>query len=519
MKNHSLFTRLILLLILASGLGLRLFDLTDQPIDFHPTRQLRGAIIARGMYYEMMPDADPAQRQRAIAFWQSTGQYEPPILERLTAITYLATGGETIWIARFYNIILWIVAGVYLYFLARRMSLSSSRDEPDQQGEKLASASGLVALAYFLILPFAVQASRTFQPDPGMVMWLVLYLYALYRWSETRELNDALASGIFAGMAVLTKAVVAFPVAAVAVALVIYTHRKKLFPNLLLDKQVWLMSALMILPTLVYYLARGERASEYFSSWTLALSHLLLQPTFYLRWLNLVQNLLSWLALVATAVSLLVARPRERVLLIALWVGYVLYGLFLPYQMYTHSYYHLMLVPIVALSIVPVSRAVLERFAFKANKTQQALLLVAAVGWMGINMWAALQPAISQDYRNEPAYWQEISSYLPADGKIIALTQDYGYRLMYYGWRKVVLWPNRGEQNLNELRGSQKEFQSYFEKRTQGISYFLVTAFRQFDDQPDLKEWLQKHYSILAESPGYLIYDLTQPPQTNSPDS
>ena len=134
-------------------------------------------------------------------------------------------------------------------------------------------------------------------------------------------------------------------------------------------------------------------------------------------------------------------------------------------------------------------------------------------------MQTALQPAISQDYRNEPAYWQEISSYLPADGKIIALTQDYGYRLMYYGWRKVVLWPNRGEQNLNELRGSQKEFQSYFEKRTQGISYFLVTAFRQFDDQPDLKEWLHEHYPILAESPGYLIFDLTRPLQPNSPDS
>ena len=113
----------------------------------------------------------------------------------------------------------------------------------------------------------------------------------------------------------------AFPVASVAVALVIYTHRKKLFPNLLLDKQVWLIAILMIFPTLVYYLSRGERASEYFTSWTLALSHLLLQPTFYLRWLNLVQKLVSWLALVATAVSLLVAHSRERVMLIALWVG------------------------------------------------------------------------------------------------------------------------------------------------------------------------------------------------------
>ena len=66
LKVKSLLTRypivpiLILAALLLSGLALRFYDLTDQPIDFHPTRQLRGAIIARGMYYEMLPSADPS---------------------------------------------------------------------------------------------------------------------------------------------------------------------------------------------------------------------------------------------------------------------------------------------------------------------------------------------------------------------------------------------------------------------------------------------------------------------------
>ena len=58
----------------AVGIGLRLYDLTDPPIDFHPTRQLRGALIARGMYYEMLPNPDPQLREDAIAFGNSTGQ-------------------------------------------------------------------------------------------------------------------------------------------------------------------------------------------------------------------------------------------------------------------------------------------------------------------------------------------------------------------------------------------------------------------------------------------------------------
>ncbi len=497
-----------------TGIGLRLFDLTDQPIDFHPTRQLRGAIIARGMYYQMLPDADPALRQQAIAFWRSTGQYEPSILERITAVTYLITGRETIWVARLYNILFWTIAGVYLFLLAVRMSLSSADKLSDGNKRNQAIAIAFIALAYFLILPFAVQASRSFQPDPGMVMWLVIYSYALYRWGETHQLKFALAAGFLAGIAVLTKAVVAYPIAATAVAMTISTHRKKVFPNLFLDRQVWLMAIIMVLPTLVYYLTREERAIEYLGSWTLALSHLLFQPIFYLRWLNLVQQLVGWVALIASAVGLFVARPHERTLLLALWIGYLLYGISLPYQMYTHTYYHLMLVPIVALSLVPVSRAVLTSFVFNGSRAQKIILLIAALGWLGLNITTSLHIAMSQDFRHEPAYWQEISSHLPTGGKIIGLTQDYGYRLMYYGWRKVILWPNRGEINLNELRGSQKEFQSFFEKRTQGISYFLITSFRQFEDQPDLKEWLYDHYPILADRPGYLIFDLTQPVQS-----
>jgi hypothetical protein len=122
----------------------------------------------------------------------------------------------------------------------------------------------------------------------------------------------------------------------------------------------------------------------------------------------------------------------------------------------------------------------------------------------------ALIPLYSQNYRNERPYWQEIASYLPEDGKIVALTQDYGYRLMYYGWRKVTLWPNRGEQRLNELRGVDKEFQADFEKYTRGKRYFLITAFRQFDDQPTLKEYLYANYAVLAEGQGYIIFDLAQ---------
>lgn len=495
--NRYLLLALIIL-VFAVGFGIRMYDLTDQPIDFHSTRQLRGALIARGMYYQMLPEADPDVRERAIAYGRSTGQYEPSVLEKIVAYTYLYTGGEQIWISRIYTSLFWIIGGIALFDLARRMASNASSSD-------LAWLSALVAAGYYLILPFGVQASRSFQPDPGMVMWIVLALNTLYRWSEKRAWKWAILTGLLAGMAVLTKVVAAYIIAGAAVGTVLYTlGLRRSWRNL----QVWSMALLMIAPTAIYYMGRGGRASEYFNSWTVSLSHLLLDPAFYVRWLSFVQDLMGLTPLLLSLVGVLIAKPRARSMLLGAWVGYGIYGLFLPYQMYTHNYYHLQLIPIIALSLVPVINAILEKLAGQ-KRVWQALFVLIALVWVAFPAWVSIAEQNKADYRHEPAYWEEIASHLPTDGKIIALTQDYGYRLMYYGWRKMSLWPNAGERNLSNLRGSNKEFGNYFQKRTDGKDYFVITAFNQFNRQEDLKQMLYDNYPVHAEGDGYLIFNLT----------
>ncbi len=502
---------LLLAVLLLAGLALRFYDLTDQPIDFHPTRQLRGAIIARGMYYDMLPSADPELREQAVASWYSTGQYEPPILERLVAYAYLLAGGEYLWISRIFTSIFWIISGIALFDLARRLAASPAQGSSlvAAAAPLVAGAAALLALAYFLFLPFAVQASRSFQPDPGMVMWIVLSVNMLYRWSEQRSWKWVILGGIFGGIAVLTKVVAFYIIGGAGAALVLYTLGVRRFWR---DPQVWAMIAIMLAPPAIYYLGRGGRASEFFTTWTVELSHLLLQPSFYARWLNIVQGLMGFATLLAALVGVLIAQPRPRALLIGLWAGYAIYGLFLPYQMTTHSYYHLQLIPIIALSLVPLIEVILEKIGQQRWGWQVAFAGVVIVG-LAFTAVISVGEQKQEDHRVETAYWQEIASYLPVDGKIIALTQDYGYRLMYYGWRKVTLWPNRGELNVAKLRGSEKEFEEYFNKRTEEKSYFLITAFNQFRDQPDLQEYLEDNYPVVAEGVGYLIYDLENPLQ------
>jgi hypothetical protein len=88
---------------------------------------------------------------------------------------------------------------------------------------------------------------------------------------------------------------------------------------------------------------------------------------------------------------------------------------------------------------------------------------------------------------------------------VIGLTQDYGYRLMLWGWRRVSLWPL--STDLADVRNADRDTASRFDEITAGRDYFLVTAFGQLDKQPDLKKILEQ-YPVAADGDGFVLYDL-----------
>ena len=146
--NLSFYAILAIIALFALGLGLRVLDLTDPPLDFHATRQLHAAVIARGMYYQMLPSADPALRDQAILLWRVQEVFEPPIFERLVALTYLLAGGEYLWFARLYSTLFWLVGGAALFALARRMLAVQNTSTTVQTIVSIGGA--LTALAYYL---------------------------------------------------------------------------------------------------------------------------------------------------------------------------------------------------------------------------------------------------------------------------------------------------------------------------------------------------------------------------------
>jgi len=131
---------------------------------------------------------------------------------------------------------------------------------------------------------------------------------------------------------------------------------------------------------------------------------------------------------------------------------------------------------------------------------------------MAYPAWHARSGLLGKDYRNEPGAWRNMGDELPRDGEIIALTHDYGMRLLYWGYTPVRLWPYQADFQLHLARGGNlsPEIRSYFDDMTGDMKYFLVTAYNEFDAQQQIKEILTTEYPLVQRGDGYMLFDLSQ---------
>jgi 4-amino-4-deoxy-L-arabinose transferase-like glycosyltransferase len=354
-----------------------------------------------------------------------------------------------------------------------------------------------------------------------MTSAFVVGIYFLYRWSESSGVQEqaparsgsklpdskketwkwALLAALFLGLATLVKIVIAFFVGAAAIALVLFTLGWSFWKS----KQVWAMGAIIVAPALTFYvLLHSGRSTEYFFNWSAALFQLVTTTDFYSKWLAFLGSLFGLTVLFASLAGIFLAPPRLRWLLIGLWIGYLAYGFTLPFQMYTHSYYHIQLIPMIALGLAGALNPLFEAAAGQGRGSRFAFIAVI-IALVGYQAWVARSILVAENFRDEPGVWAEIGKSIPADADVIGLTQDYGYRLMLWGWRRVSLWPL--STDLADVRNADRDTASRFDEITAGRDYFLVTAFGQLDKQPDLKKILEQ-YPVAADGDGFVLYDL-----------
>jgi hypothetical protein len=482
---------------LALGLGIRAYDLTDPPFDFHATRQFRSAIIARGMYYESLDDIPDDIRESAMYAWGIESVIEPQVLEKLAVWSYLISGAEHLWIPRLLSAIFWVLAGLAVLLIGRELG---SLD------------AGLVAMFYFLFLPYSIYASRTFQPDPLMVGLIAWALWALLRWYRIRTLKMALWAGLLAGLSIYVKSVALYFVGFGFAGLILLGVGLR---NAIRDKQIWAMGILTILPNSLFYIYGlwiagflGRQFNYRF------FPDMLRDPAFYIRWQEMTTNIAGFGAVLAGLAGILLLEDKgKRGLLVGMWFGYGLYSLTFPYHTLTHDYYQLPFLLLVAISLISVLSEIFQRLSvLDRSVLARSFVVILLFGGAFFKTWDVRVNLARDDYRSEYEYWADLGELIEPGKRTLSLSHAYGYYLSYYGHVANDYWPGAGDFDLRALAGDDVDaMQKNLYTKIDEYDYFVITKMGDFNANSELKAHLYDSYHLQDEGDGYLIFDLNQP--------
>ncbi len=485
---------LLIALMLLLGLFIRIYDIDDLPLDFHPTRQLFTAIVARARYYQTLPEGSLSQDRYQSSQTQLNAEVtDAPVYDGLVVLFYRLFGREDLVIPRVVSIIFWLLGGGGLFLLAKDMS---SRD------------GGMIALAVYLFLPFGVVVSRTIQPDPLMTCLIIYTWWSMYRWIQKQTWSWAILVGLLGGLAVLTKALAAFSILGGFIAILVIRGLKKNLRSM----QFWTMGLIAALPTLIYmfigFFVKGDLGGQFRlrffpQDW--------IDPVFYLQWERMLEKVVGLLPFILGIVGVFFfEKKHDRRFMIWLWSGYFLFGIVFSYFFATHDYYHITAVPLIAMSVSAYAVILADRYMkVKHTPVMRIALIIVIVIAIGANLWDVRDVLHKADYRGQDAVYARIGQVAGSGRSIIALTQDYGYRLQYWGWiNPAQIWLYTGDMALRGIgEMDQAAFDELFTQAIEGKDLFIVTDLVELEKQPLLKQALND-YPIFDIGESYVIYDL-----------
>jgi hypothetical protein len=306
-------------------------------------RQYRSMLIARGYFLRGEPDVPEWRRAAAEAAVAGAGVLEPPIFEELVIV---------------------------LFRIAVRFA---------------APGVALMVAGYYLFLPLGIEVSTIFLPEPLMMAAYLLSLLLILRHHEAPAPKRLLAAALVSGAAVLIKPLCLFAIIGAFAGLWLCRARR--------ERSVEYGSALAFLSITLtvgaaYYvyglflsdLMADKAGSSFFP-------HLLLTGEFWSQW---PRTALEAFGVVPVILALLglpaLSRNVPRGLVFGVLASYPVFLATFAYHVRFADYYHLQMIPAVALAATPVlTRAVrYARSTFSRREAVPLLLLALAVAWWGV---------------------------------------------------------------------------------------------------------------------------------------
>jgi hypothetical protein len=237
------------------------------------------------------------------------------------------------------------------------------------------------------------------------------------------------------------------------------------------------------------------------------------RPSFYWLWLQKMDQTagLAWVALAVCGVAL-IGDSRLRSVLLGAWAGYFVYGWVFAYHVTTHDYYHLPLLGLTAISLAAVVQRLFAALAAvpELGRVKAAgLVLLVGVVLCLFGSANTLYTLRKTDYRPQAVFWAQVGQQIGPNERVLALTQDYGYPLVYWGWRNCEIWLSAGDFEYRALAGNSIDVAELFAESVKQADVFLVTDFEEWQRQPELQQLLGAHRARVQSDAVY-IFDLKE---------
>jgi hypothetical protein len=197
------------------------------------------------------------------------------------------------------------------------------------------------------------------------------------------------------------------------------------------------------------------------------------------------------------------------------------------YHFATHTYYHISVIPPVALGIAALAAPALD--ALREQNRVYRGIGIALVSILAIGLTSA-QVVRSFDHPgvdDKAGLFANIGDTIGHSNQTIMYAQSEGLPLMYHGWISGWLWPTswhravdaRGLSGIITEEAEQsaiddaqddiaKELQDL---RDEGARWFVVTLMEDFQEQPGLEPFLRERFELIGDAPDHLIFDLERP--------
>lgn len=488
-KPLLLVVCLVVLFLLAGAVRLYNIKAPGLSID----REYTSAIFARAFYFSHTDTVDEWQKDIASITKQNQPILEPPITAYLVSLIYRVIGSEQLWVSHLLTSSFWLVGGIFLYKIAKIV---------------VSTDGALFATAYYFFVPLGIRISRSFQPESLMMLLFLISLFCILKYFKKPRTISLLAAACISGLTLLYRPLVIFAIIGFFVALAIYRRNswKGIF-----ERDSLMFLTISLLPAFVYY-GYGILVAG-FLRWKVATSfypHLFLHHEYWMGWMMLAVNGVGYLTLIAALVGLPLSRKGlPRAALMGLWIGYGVFGLIFNLHIHTHIYYHVQLIPIVALSLSPLVVLIMNYLRQSSNAWYWWLPVIGVMLMIMFFNIRNVRDTTRFEVLGSKPISSEIGEIVKHSSNTVYVARYFGLPLQYYGQLAGAFWPRKIDYWLYQKPGDRElSVQERIDALSFSPEFFVITDFNAYrEHHTDLKNFLEENCALIAKSNQYLIYD------------